>query len=83
MFGPAEVSACLELAFVMEDYVRGGGEKSSEVRLRMDALGLSAKGKRDLRWRSPSEASVVDDAGPGRPKMAEVRRLRAVETKAG
>ena len=46
---------------------------ASEVRLRMDSLGLTPKGKRDLRWRLPK----------AEPEVAEVkpmpgRRLRAV-----
>jgi hypothetical protein len=73
-YGPAEISAAVELAFVMRDYVRGD-EKAAEVRLRMDALGLSSKGKRDLRWRAPSEKV----AAPRKPQLAEVRRLRAVD----
>lgn len=45
---------------------------ASEVRLRMDALGLTPKGKRDLRWRLGGAAEVVDH-----PTKRE-RRLRAV-----
>lgn len=44
---------------------------ASEVRLRMDALGLTPKGKRDLRWR------IAEKAKDERP-MAQVRKLRAV-----
>lgn len=58
-YGPAELAAVIELAYVMEDYIRGIG-RPNEVRLRMDGLGLSPKGKRDLRWR-------VDGAVPERP----------------
>lgn len=51
--------------------------KASEIRLRMDALGLTPKGKRDLRWRLPGDPA----AGQGNdlPKLAEVRPIRAVE----
>lgn len=51
---------------------------ASEVRLRMDALGLTPKGKRDLRWRIAAEKPEAE----GMPKLAEVRRLRAVDAKA-
>jgi hypothetical protein len=46
---------------------------ASEVRLRMDALGLTPKGKRDLRWRLVGQAESVR-AKP----LAAVRQLRAV-----
>jgi hypothetical protein len=57
----------------MEAYVRGE-EKAAEVRVRMDGLGLTPKGKRDLRWRVAER-----QAEPERPKLAEVRRPRAVD----
>lgn len=75
-YGPAEISAAEELAFVHHDACCGD-EKMSEVRLRMDALGLSAKGKRDLRWRAPTETAITEP-GEEQPKLAPVRRLRAV-----
>lgn len=67
-YTPADVAACVVLGREF------AGLASSEQRLRMDGLGLSPKGKRDLRWRVvESEPAVV------RPRLAEVRRLRAVE----
>ena len=50
-YGPAEIAAAVELAYVHDAFVRGD-EKAAEVRLRMDGLGLTSKGKRDLRWRT-------------------------------
>lgn len=46
---------------------------ASEVRLRMDSLGLTPKGKRDLRWRVGAQVEV-----PAVESAASVRRLRAV-----
>jgi len=46
---------------------------ANELRLRMDGLGLTPKGKRDLRWRT---GTVVPKAQ--KPKLAGVRRLRAI-----
>lgn len=43
---------------------------SNEIRLRMDALGLTPKGKRDLRWRVPDQAV----AGPSRKPSARRKR---------
>lgn len=88
-FGPAERAAAVELAWLMDEFAAGNVQDSegeerlaareritaSELRLRMDGLGLTLKGKRDLRLRVADEAV----AAPTRPKLAEVRRLRAVD----
>jgi hypothetical protein len=47
---------------------------AAELRLRMDGLGLTAKGKRDLRWRTGGEQEAAKAEVP----LAEVRELRAV-----
>jgi hypothetical protein len=49
---------------------------ANEIRLRMDALGLTPKGKRDLRWRVAADGDEREDE---KPKLAPVRRLRAVD----
>ncbi len=41
----------------------------------MDKLGLTPKGKRDLRWRTPNEVKTIKKA---EEKQANVHRLRAV-----
>jgi len=76
-YGPAEIAAAVELAYLHDAYVRGE-EKSAEVRLRMDGLGLTSKGKRDLRWRTAAEVATIAE----QPKLAEVRRLHAVDPSA-
>jgi hypothetical protein len=50
-YQPADVQAAIDLAFVYERWVRGKDSLLSEIRQREDRLGLSPKGKRDLRWR--------------------------------
>lgn len=57
---------------------------ANEVRLRMDALGLTPKGKRDLRWRIAEHEESGTDAAkaptPRRKKNTERRaRLTLVE----
>ncbi len=50
IFGPPEIALAIELAYLIEDAVRS--PKTSlltEIRLRRDSLGLTPKGKRDLR----------------------------------
>jgi hypothetical protein len=46
---------------------------ANELRLRMDGLGLTPKGKRDLRWRTGTAVPKTE-----KPKLAEVKRLRAI-----
>jgi hypothetical protein len=48
---------------------------ANEIRLRMDSLGLTPKGKRDLRWR----IAAADDEPEEQRPLATVRRLRAVD----
>ncbi len=48
---------------------------ASEVRLRMDSLGLTPKGKRDLRWRVGEPAGDVPTRAP-RPATGSARRTR-------
>lgn len=67
MFGPAEVSAALDLLELHSEWARGKTMLSAEVRLRMDGLGLTAKGKRDLRWR------VSVDSADRTPRKARAR----------
>lgn len=69
-----------DVAFALDTILLHAGmtpSNASEVRLRMDALGLTPKGKRDLRWRVvAAEAEVVPLRKRG--KMPQQRRLRAV-----
>jgi hypothetical protein len=46
------------------------GAPPDELRLRMDGLGLTPKGKRDLRWRTGGG----DNVKGAKPKLVEVRR---------
>lgn len=71
LYGPAEIAAVIELAYVMEDMVRGLG-MPNEVRLRMDGLGLSPKGKRDLRWRV--QQKLEESRPAGRPPASRSKR---------
>lgn len=75
MYGPAEIQAAIDMAYVYEDWVREGRvNHASEIRQRLDVLGLSPKGKQDRRWAPPSGEQA---AAPAR-KPADVLHLRAV-----
>lgn len=66
-YGAADLAAVFELAEQFEEL------KPNEQRLRMDGLGLTPKGKRDLRWRTPAEVKTIAK------QSARVSRLRVVE----
>lgn len=70
-YGPGTLALAVQLAYLFEDYVRGD-EKFSEVRLVMDGLGLTEKGKRDLRWR----VSEVSTPEPGKRQRNASRAKR-------
>ena len=67
-----------QMVFGLDDAAR-----ANELRLRMDSLGLTPKGKRDLRYRI---ADADDDSDAGQPpakgakqrRVPQQRRLRAV-----
>jgi hypothetical protein len=65
-YGEADQAAVYELARLYDDLA------PNEQRLRMDGLGLTPKGKRDLRWRTPAEVEAAAKQG------AKVQRLRVV-----
>jgi hypothetical protein len=66
-YGEADKAAVWELARMYDSL------QPNEQRLRMDGLGLTPKGKRDLRWRTPAEVQTLKAQNP-----PEVRRLRVV-----
>lgn len=84
MYGPAERAAVLELAYLTDEFVTGGDPEvkfqrvtPAELRQRMDGLGLTSKGKRDLRWRTVAEVAV-DDRVPVAPVVGIRDHVRAV-----
>lgn len=73
----ADRAALVDLAYLHAEMVDGKSALAGEVRLRMDILGLTQKGKRDLRWRVQEQAAEAAD----RP-AASIRRLKAVDKSA-
>lgn len=67
----ADEGAVVELAYLHAELANGRVSMASEVRLRMDILGLTQKGKRDLRWRIPAMPTV---------EVAEVTDIRSYRT---
>lgn len=65
-YAPADLMAVRELAEMFYEL------KPNEQRLRMDGLGLTPKGKRDLRWRTPNEVKTLEK----QPKLAVVTPLK-------
>jgi len=60
MWSPADVAYALETILLVE---AATPSSMSEIRLRMDGLGLTPKGKRDLRWRV-SDSRLPSDGPP-------------------
>lgn len=69
LWGASEVALAADTARLWEEL-----PPASALR-RLDGLGLTLKGKRDLRLRLPAETEKVLEASA---RVAEVRRLRAV-----
>ncbi len=69
----ADRQAVVDLAYLHVELAEGRVTLAAEIRQRMDILGLTQKGKRDLRWRVGTEEQTEER------KPAEVRRLRAVD----
>lgn len=66
-YGPEDIAAACYLAEAFHSL-----SDASRLSL-MDRLGLTPKGKRDLRWRTPAEVATLEAKRPAR-----VRKLRAV-----
>jgi hypothetical protein len=81
MWGPADRSFALETAYLVEENVREPrASLAAEIRIRMDNLGLTARGKRALRWRVADEGEVVEHPTARAPLVQRrTRRLRAVD----
>ena len=63
----------VELLALTDEFWRGNTTRANEMRLRADGLGLTQKGKRDLRWKV---AEGEEPAAPAAPKAAADRRAR-------
>jgi hypothetical protein len=73
-YGPAEVAQAVELAYLYEDAVRDPRAAWwAEVRQWMDRLGLTMKGKRDLRLRQASGETAKFETRGKRKRFAELR----------
>lgn len=75
IWGPAERDAIIDLAYLHHEWCSGKLQLSAELRLRMDGLGLTPKGKRDLRLRV---VEALDDKRPPKrqPPTSSERRAR-------
>lgn len=69
-YTPADIAYALDAIRLYEVMTPS---TASEVRLRMDALGLTPKGKKDLRWRVAPESSEIEDAPAGVTALDDYR----------
>ena len=80
-YTPADIAYAIDTAHVAElAYEDPTAALLGELRLRMDGLGLTAKGKRNLRWRikDPGEAGEQDEVARDRAERLSGRRVRLV-----
>lgn len=81
-FGPSEVAAAVEVAFLHDDYVRDpSAARIAEIRQWTDRLGLNPKGKRDLRYRlvdAPERTADADSTDEVAQRREERRKRHAV-----
>jgi hypothetical protein len=74
-WSPAHIAyAAATLVLIELDEREPTTSLAAEIRLRLDGLGLTPKGRRNLRWRIGPAEVVEHPASPRR------RRLRAIET---
>ncbi len=72
-YSPADIAYALDTIKLHQVMT---AQSASEVRLRMDALGLTPKGKRDLRWRVTEEAEPLRTPAQSSRKVGGERRGR-------
>ena len=86
-FGPADIQLVIDLAWLYEEWVRDPRVNlAGEIRQRMDALGLTPKGRQDRRWRLQPAAEIIEleDARPARTSASDrMRKLRERAAAAG
>jgi hypothetical protein len=74
MYSPSDIQYALDAIRLYDAMTQS---TANEVRLRMDALGLTPKGKKDLRWRVMETGLATPAAKPPkRPKKTADRRAR-------
>lgn len=76
---PADELLVRALIYLIDDLDRGKFAVAAEVRLRMDGLGLTQKGKRDMRWRvKRDELDAKREEPEGEKKPSRYDHLRTV-----
>lgn len=76
MWEPADLQLAIETIYLHDERVNGGPVTlEAELRIRMDMLGLTAKGRQDRRWRVVDEA-VEAPAGKQGDEVAARRAQR-------
>lgn len=73
-YSPADVVYALDTILLYDGLTSANG--ANEVRLRMDGLGLTPKGKRDLRWRIVTQAPEAKKPARSSGRRGGGRRAR-------
>jgi len=76
-YASADIQNAIDLAYLYEEFARGNVKLAPEIRLRLDGLGLTAKGKRDLRWRlqAADEVTAAADDATAEERRREIRAV--------
>ncbi len=78
-YGPGQIAYAIDTIYLYDEVVTGESTKWDELRLRMDGLALTDKGKRDARLRiARDEVSEARANRSGDPSTRE--RMAAVDT---
>lgn len=78
-WSPSDITYAMETILIREK-LGNDSSKLNEIRLRMDSLGLTPKGKRDLRWRNPHQLTgeeTTEEAKEKRKASAAANDRRA------
>jgi hypothetical protein len=79
LWGPADVHAVEEVLYLQEEFVgRSTASLANAVRLRLETLGLTEKGKRDNRWRIATDELAAARSEPETPSAQRRTALKVV-----
>jgi len=77
MWSPGDHEMVRQLAYLVDALDAGNVRVAGEIRLRLDGLGLSPKGKREFRWRVAGDPTDLPRTPP--PSSRAYSHLRGVE----
>lgn len=77
-WGPEDVPALRQMVRLYDQVELGEYQRHSELRLVMDAYGVTPKGQRERRWRRQEDAADIKVLKPKTP-TAQRRRMKILD----